>query len=362
MLTKITLFLILFKLCIFPITAQNNYGLEADFFTGNVLPHDNNLQHLATSHPKGFILSWNRLTNGEEAWQARYNYPDVGLSFVYQNYENNILGYNASLNGHYNFYFFKRHLMFRIGQGIGWSSRPFDRVTNPKNIAISTHLTSSTYIMLNYKKRNLVNNLGFQTGLMFTHHSIGSIKSPNKGINTMAFNMGVFYDFSENNRKFIPLDEKQDYSKDINYNLALRSGFNESDVVGSGQYPFFVLSGYADRKISHTNGLQFGADLFVSYFLKEFIAYQSILDDGETNPDTDFKRFSIFAGHELFINKLSIISQVGYYIYYPFDYSARYYFRIGMKYYFSEKLFGALTLKSHAANAEALEFGIGIRL
>ena len=76
----------------------------------------------------------------------------------------------------------------------------------------------------------------------------------------------------------------------------------------------------------------------------------------------DYRRIGIFAGHELFINKLSLLTQLGYYVYYPYDFEGRTYFRIGLKRYFGEKLFGALTLKSHGAKAEAVEFGIGIRL
>ena len=38
------------------------------------------------------------------------------------------------------------------------------------------------------------------------------------------------------------------------------------------------------------------------------------------------------------------------------------YFRVGLKYYVYKNLFAALTLKSHGAKAEAVEFGIGIRL
>ena len=67
-------------------------------------------------------------------------------------------------------------------------------------------------------------------------------------------------------------------------------------------------------------------------------------------------------GHELFINRMSLITQFGYYFYYPFDFEGRTYNRIGLKRYFGDKVFGAITLKSHAAKAEALEFGGGIRL
>jgi hypothetical protein len=79
-------------------------------------------------------------------------------------------------------------------------------------------------------------------------------------------------------------------------------------------------------------------------------------------PDTDFKRVGLFVGHELFINKLSLVTQLGYYVYYPFDFEGRVYNRVGLKHYFGQKWFGTITLKSHAAAAEAVEFGIGVRL
>jgi len=38
------------------------------------------------------------------------------------------------------------------------------------------------------------------------------------------------------------------------------------------------------------------------------------------------------------------------------------YLRLGGKYYFNHRWYGTLTIKAHAANAEAIEFGAGIRL
>jgi hypothetical protein len=82
----------------------------------------------------------------------------------------------------------------------------------------------------------------------------------------------------------------------------------------------------------------------------------------DIDPDTDFKRAGMFLGYELYISKLSVLAQLGYYVYYPFDFEGQVYNRIGLKYYFGKKLFGAVTLKSHGAKAEAVEFGLGIRL
>jgi hypothetical protein len=97
--------------------------------------------------------------------------------------------------------------------------------------------------------------------------------------------------------------------------------------------------------------------------LKELIRYQSIaFPENNVSADDDYKRVGVFIGHELFINEMSIISQLGYYVYYPFDFEGRMYNRMGLKRYFGDKVYGAITLKSHGAKAEAVEFGIGIRL
>jgi len=118
-----------------------------------------------------------------------------------------------------------------------------------------------------------------------------------------------------------------------------------------------------DKRLGRKSALQLGADLFFSNFLKELIAFQSVsFPELQVAADTDYKRLGVFAGHELFINKMSIVTQLGYYIYYPFDFEGRVYNRIGLKRYFGEKWFGAITLKSHAAKAEAVEFGLGVRL
>ena len=59
---------------------------------------------------------------------------------------------------------------------------------------------------------------------------------------------------------------------------------------------------------------------------------------------------------------MSFMAQYGYYVYYPFEFESRNYIRLGFKRYFGDKIFGAITLKSHGFRAEAVEFGIGVRL
>src|SRR5690554_1388027 len=88
-------------------------SLEADFFYGNILEHNPNIQHLITGHPTGFVLSFNRKTYGFNEWERRYNYPDWGFSVAYQNMHNEYLGEAFGAYSHLNWYFLKRNLRFQ---------------------------------------------------------------------------------------------------------------------------------------------------------------------------------------------------------------------------------------------------------
>ena len=348
---------------------KENYSkkivLDANYFGGSILLHDESISHLITDHSAGFILSVNQKRYGEEEWEAYYGYPDTGFTFAYQDMKNPTLGENYGLYAHYNFYFLNRNVQFRIGQGIAYNTNPYDRETNFRNNAYGSQILSSTMAMINYQKENIVSGLGIKAGISLIHYSNANFKAPNASTNTAALNIGLTYDLDGGIQyNYIPKKAPgENFKEPIHYNLVARGGINESDVIGSGQFGFVVLSAYADKRIGRKSALQLGTDVFFSYFLDELIRFQSTsFPELNVAPDADFKRVGLFVGHELFINKLSLITQLGYYVYYPFDFEGRVYQRIGLKRYFGDKIFGSVTLKTHAAAAEAVEFGIGIRL
>ena len=337
-------------------------SVDASFFYGTILEHNKDIAHLITGHPIGAIVSYNRRTYGFNEWEARYNYPDWGFSFVYQDLKNQYLGENYGVYGHFGFYFLNRKLMTRIGQGVAVASNPFDLDNNFRNSAYGTRLLSSTFVMLNYTQPNIVDRIGLQLGVSLVHYSNANVKAPNNSTNSFTFNLGLNYQLDEEFPEYIP-ETKSRYSEPIKFNLVLRSGVNESDYVGLGQRSFLVVSSFIDKRINHKSSFQLGADFFFSKFLKDQIEYQSIaFPYFGVKGDEDWKRIGVFAGHELRFNKNALITQFGYYLYYPYDFEGRTYIRAGLKRYFSKNIFGSITLKSHAAKAEAVEFGIGIRL
>ncbi|MDC7998683.1 acyloxyacyl hydrolase [Gilvibacter sediminis] len=344
---------------------QKPFSLQLDYFYGTIMEHNPDLSHLITDHPEGFVLSYNRKTYGFNAWERRYNYPDWGFTFTYQNFKNQALGENYGLYGHFNFYFLKRSLVLRIGQGIAYASNPYDRDENFLNNAYGTHLLSTTMLKFDYVKERLWRGLGLQAGFTVIHYSNANLKAPNNSTNTFAFSAGLNYQFDHDNfPEYVPFEGKTPYSEPVHFNLVLRGGVNESDIVGQGQFPFYVVSAFADKRINHKSTLQAGVDLFFAEFLKELIYFRSVaFPEENVTGDEDWKRVGIFIGHELRFNRVAFVSQLGYYVYYPFDFEGQLYNRLGLKRYFgkNDRVFAGVTVKAHGAKAEAVEFAVGIR-
>ncbi len=344
---------------------QKYFSLGANYFYGSIVEHNPDIAHLITGHPTGVILSWNQKTYGLEEWERRYNYPDFGYSFVYQDMKNQYLGETYGLYGHANFYFFNRNLMLRIGQGIAYNTNPYDPDDNYLNNAYGTHLLSTTYLMGNYYRKNIIDGFGLQGGVSLIHYSNADFKSPNNSTNTFTFNLGVNYllDY-ENHPDYIPKGLKEKYTEPVHYNFAVRSGINSSGVVGSPQLPFLTIATYADKVINKKSTLQAGVELIMSRSLEEFIEYQAVAFPLENNdPNADAKRVGAFIGHQLTFNKLSLITQLGMYVYYPYkSYVDQVYNRIGLQREITKDLWASATVRSHGANAEAVEFSIGYRL
>lgn len=341
---------------------KDTNAIEVNVMSGNVLPHTPDMYHLQ-SHPDALMLSFSRQTHGTKEWHSAYNFPDYGGYFLYQNFNLPALGESYALGMHYNFYFLNRSIQLKLAQGFAYVTNPYDKYDNSKNKAFGTSILDNTNIGLTYQKSNIFKGFGLNAGVMFCHYSNGRTKSPNSGINTYLLNLGVNYDFDGKSQNKDSIVDKKSFRERIKYNIVFRSGVNESPVINSGQYPFYHIGFYADKRFGRKSALQLGTELFLTQSFKDYIKYKSnAYPELQIDPNTDYKRVGLFVGHELFVNRFSIEAQLGYYIYDPFQNEISIYDRVGMKYYISKKVFAGFTIKTHLFLAEALEFGVGVRL
>ncbi len=301
-----------------------------------------------------FVLGFNKQTFGEKEWERTYNYPSYGLSLVYQKNNQAFLGDVCSLMLHYTQYFFNRKLAVKLADGLSFATNPFEVGTNEKNIFITSLVSNGFLCSLQWKEEDIYRGLGFQCGVSLTHYSNGRTKLRNKGLNTWYGHIGLNYSFGKEKKEFIREGASEVLDKKVHYNFVARGGVNEkSDRTGYDK--LYTLSLYADKRISKMSKIELGCDYFASDFLKHKLI-------AEGRGDYSSKRVGVFLGHDLVLNKVSIPIQIGYYLYNPSNYKKPFYQRVGLKYSLTKNIFLAVAVKVHLQQAEALEYGLGIRL
>ena len=348
--------------------AQENKSssyVDFNYFYGNIIEHAPELKPIIQAHPTGFIFSWNKKKLGDSKFERTFNYPDFGFTASYTNFHTDALGEVYSLYAHYNFYLLNRNnktqLKLTTGFGLGYATSPFDKETNSKNWVIGSKIVAAVYLKLAYERQYLIGNFGVNAGFSLLHYSNASFNVPNLGINTVAATVGVNYNFDEEISAPERGLEAIAYQKNkIRFGAAFRTGFNESLINNSGLFPFYTFTAFAEKKLSYTSTVSFGADLFLSTFMKGYIEWNNI-QEGVPNQTDDWKRVGVFAGYELNMERFSVVGQIGYNVYYPYDYVSRIYERFGFRKHFNDHFFADLTLKINMFRAEALEFGVGYR-
>lgn len=61
---KIVLLFLLLTSIAFSQEQEGNFTVDANYFYGNILPHNNTIRHLITEHPDGILISFNKKTFG----------------------------------------------------------------------------------------------------------------------------------------------------------------------------------------------------------------------------------------------------------------------------------------------------------
>ncbi|MCH8534255.1 MAG: acyloxyacyl hydrolase [Flavobacteriaceae bacterium] len=364
---KIGFFILVFCLGQFSFSQEKKYShtLGIDYTYGHIMLHRPNIAHLLQGPTNGFLISWEQQTYGFQEWEQRYNYPSYGASFFYQNMGNSTLGDAYSIQADYRFYFWQRRLSLRVGSGIAYMTNPFDINDNPKNTVYGSTLLGSFLFGFNYEKRNLWDTpVGVRLGGFLMHYSNGRTRSPNTSTNNYGIQLGLTYDLNhENQPEFQKKEYAEKFTEPVQFNFQFSSGMNDAGIIGESNRPFVVLTGYADKRLNAKSAVQLGVEGFFTSSIRHYIRHQQSLfpNNEKVQSYNDWRRVGLFVGHELFAGKLSLITQAGYYVYYPIDYLKPYYTRVGLKRYFNDQIYVSVMLKTHMARAEAMEYGVGIR-
>ena len=366
--------LILLKCCLFNIvlfcfievhgadnilSGKNNQALkilpECRFSYGFIFKHTYKMAHLITGHIPAVNVRMGFPTNASKNWHKAYKNPVYGAGFFYADLNNHALGDAAGLYYFFNVPFTRKNtfsLNYNMAAGLGYLTRRFSIEDNYYNAAMSTHLNVYLNLSLDMKMK-IFRQLDAAGSIGITHFSNGIIKVPNLGINIISAEAGLRYRFGDP-----ALPEKQQRlpkpAKRYRYSLIFGNFYKDDEPPDDTYFYTSSLCFNIERNLSLKHTLGAGADLFFDGALK----HKFVSSDKEFSGHQYF-RFGLHAAYDAVFGKVAFTMQQGIYLYNPWKPEGRFYNRFGLKYRFASHWLVNVTLKTHAAVADAVEIGGG---
>ena len=333
---------------------EHEWGIEFRQKAGFLAAHRGSMAHLPQQIGYPFELIWYRKMAGHKKWHAAYRLPEQGLSLFHGSVGNDsILGKFTGLYGFVHIPVIKPTNSFRLdwqfGTGLGYTPKKYDPITNPKNIAIGSHVNAMMCLGL-YTKYYFGKNR-FTLGFDVTHYSNGAFGVPNLGVNmfylsaSYARNLGKMKVY----QKIDPLNDK--YRQ---WTFGATAIFNSKETYNDNpkKYPVYGLNLHARKLFNHKAGVEIALDLISKQAIK---AYFSEI------PKTQWEMFQmgVFAAYLLPVDHFHFVFGMGAYLKDKFKPEDPVYHKIGFRYQFNNGLIAHCVLKTHFGRADYLETGFG---
>jgi hypothetical protein len=326
---------------------------------GFVWSHHNYMNHLVESHFMAYEVNYGQQTNGLETWHHIYNFPEIGLGYWYSGLgSSSYLGEAHGIFPYINFpYTSKRNfrLSFKLGLGIGYATDKFHYHDNYKNMAIGSPFNVFGYFRFQ-NEHNLPLHLNYGIGL--SHLSNGAVKAPNRGLNILTFHVGIKGALG----KIPHIDFKEDIIPEVQnerqWRLMAGMGIKENYSAIGEQKPAYTLGGTYTWRVDHKRWIGPGVDLFYDISHKSRLARE-----GDTiKYDIEVLRPAVNFQHRWQIDKLDIVLQLGGYLYTRDKADGIFYNRLALQYNVYGNWIANVSLKSHWAKADFIEWGFLYKL
>ena len=254
--------------------AQDTIPSKTLFFNfsahyGFIVAHHQNMDYLIKHHVPAGEIDLIRITNGEKQWQKTYKNPEMGLGVFCADLGNpQQLGEAIGVSPFLNFPLNPKRkfkLYFRVGNGIGIVTKPFNRIDNHKNNINGSYLNCFINLRFNsvfYPTKKI----RMETGIGLSHLSNGAYALPNLGVNIATINLGISFLKAEGKRQ--KAEENQNpKSLILNpkyfFTLIAAGGPNQTSPTGGKEYGGYILSASVWKTVSKKS--RFGAGIETMY-------------------------------------------------------------------------------------------------
>ena len=399
------------------------YKIKGQFIGGWIYPHDASIIKPLTKGPVlGGEIAFELASDGSKQWQKDFNMPDLGFALQVLDLGNpQITGQMISLYPYVNIPMVnseKIRFNAKMGMGAAFATKPCDldaAIADPRaikqkaaeyNFAIGGVFNFAISAGMNIEVP-VHKNVSLTADIMFNHISSASTSQPNAGLNMFNGYVGLKYLMERRNEKgeitpnssLLTPNSLKRWSGEV----ILSGGFKklyykDTKYFGTAS---LNLEGYYHTCRQHRIGV--GLDLFYDGAYAQTVAQDASgkyywTDEntyfGRTfTPNNNFEnklRLGLNIANELTIGKFGIFAHFGIYLYdpvknmepggeilealnkgetpkkkglfYPYDINKEdgwNYFRIGVKYHFTEHFLVNLSFKTHLQKVEFFELGLG---
>lgn len=339
---------------------KSTFTTTVKYHYGVIIPHHESIAYLREETVRGIELNFGLIPSSKQKWSQLFNQPEIGLAAYHGNLGNDrVLGDVTALFPYINFHILRNNrlnIVHHFGFGLALAEKKFNRTKNYTNLAIGSNLNAFINLSFN-AELSLTSQWQIISGLGINHISNGSFTKPNKGLNLLTVNFGVKYAFKERpkNRHL----NKIHHFKDLNneFSIAYNQGIKQIEEPEQQNYYMSAITANYGWGINSKQRLGFGIDLFY-----DRSSNRGVLDyDPKINFEDRFRQ-AIFISHDLCIENLAIVTQIGVYTYYKTEPEKIVYSRLGLKYNIGQHFFANVNLKAHMGKADYIEWGFGYRI
>jgi hypothetical protein len=333
---------------------------EFAFHSGMIMPHVPSIDYTINDYTSGLDIRLFHTTRGNHGWQHLYHFPRVGLGYYHGSLGNEqIYGKAHSLYG-----FFEAPLLtwqntaalhYRMAAGLSYVTKTFDPRRNLYNIAIGSHLNLHYNLSLLSLIR-LSERYQLMMGMGLTHLSNGKIDSPNKGLNLISGTVGIRRSLYQPVKEELPHQNDSRLFKN-QFSLIWSHGLKDHNRFKPAVYYISSLNISYERQYAEMAKAGVGFDAFFNPSLKNHQSQPP--ENNLANPA--LYRLGMHVSHDIVVGNFSLTLQLGRYFYNKIFYITDFYNRVGLRYYSNQHWIYNVSLKSHNANAEFIEFGLGYR-
>ena len=157
---------------------DSGYAITIRGHAGFLISHRESMSHLVQGHIGGYEINFDKQTSGNQSWHNQFKRPFVGVGLMQLWLGNpEQLGTATSVFGYLDFPLIKREKFifhYKWSGGLGWVSKPFNRIENYKNTAIGSKLNMTASVLLETRYRIgermwLTSGFGFQECVYFAY-------------------------------------------------------------------------------------------------------------------------------------------------------------------------------------------------